>query len=174
MKYHIFSSLFIKQDTICKAREGVIQFPPLRTEAGNIDGVMIANHKDFTLVAGVYELTVEALVKDALNIQIALCQGDTYNNQSIVIRGLTQVRSKPEEIRCCTLNTVFSVSEKQNVSLCFCADRPEITLVAESIWTYYSIKGMLKQISTQPDNKINLSNKEKQCLVDWETRSYKR
>lgn len=174
MKYHIFSSLFTKQDTIHKAKDGVIQFPPLRTETGNIDGVMINYHKDFSLVPGIYEMQVEALVKGALQIQIVLGMGEQQNNQSLAIRGLTQVRNTPEEIRCVTLNTVFSVSENQRVYLCFCADRPEITLVSENIWSYYSVKGILKQIDTVPDPKISLFNKEKQNLIDWETRTYKK
>ena len=174
MKYHIFSSLFTKEDTIYKRKDGVIPFPPLRTETGNIDGVMITNHRDFTLVPGVYELHVEAQVKDALQIQIALLYGEQYNNQSIAVRGLSQVRETPELIRCCTLNTAFSISENMRISLCFCADRPQISLVAENLWTYYSIKGMLKQISSTYDPKLNLISKEKQNLVDWETYTYKK
>lgn len=174
MKYHIFSSLFTRQDTIYKRKDGIIPFPSLRTETGNIDNVMILGHRDFILVPGVYEIFVEALVKDALNIQIGLCAGEHHNNQSLAIRGLTQIRNTPEEIRCVTLNTVFSISENMKISLCFMADRPEITLVAESLWCYYSVKGMLKQIDTTYDPKLNLISKDKKNLIDWETYSYKK
>lgn len=168
----IFTTYPIWSDTVLKSENGVIPLPsPLRSETNNLDdkaGLYKGNW--FILREGTWEIDVEAIVKGAMSIQLAMGFGTTMNNERLAYRGMVvKANTSPDEIRNARLRTIFSTSGPgTEIFLCFCADRPSIILPSERLWNNYSLRGMITQVSKEYTPAFDIR------AIDRETWNYKK